>query len=146
MIPPAIKRLMPSLDIAGGTPESTATCSLDDLRRLLALALAEVNVDEVWYLAQYPDVREGVESGRSGSATDHFLNSGYLEGRLPEDPAVDEEWYKAANADVAAAIRQGKYRNAKAHYIESGYAEGRQPQPSARAYLARLAAARSAAR
>jgi len=138
MIPVAIKRLMPSLTIEGTAANSKVGCTLEDLRRLLSLALSEVSVDEAWYLRQYPDVRDGIAKGATPSAADHYLNSGYLEGRLPSEPAVDEEWYKAANADVAAAIRQGKYRDAKAHYVEIGYREGRQAQPAGRAYLSRL--------
>jgi hypothetical protein len=132
VIPPSIRQLMPSLVIEGGyTPSSKVTCNLTDLRAVLQTALASVEVDEEWYLRQYPDVREGISDGTSLSATEHYRNCGYFEGRLPTEPDVDEEWYKAANSDVAAGIREGRYRDARAHYIQSGYLEGRQPRPSA---------------
>jgi len=129
-IPPSVKQLMPSLVIEGGyTPSAKVTCNLTDLRAIVHMALAAVEVDEEWYLRQYPDVREGIRDGTSLSATEHYRNCGYFEGRLPSQPDVDEEWYKATNSDVAAGIREGRFRNATAHYIESGYVEGRQPRP-----------------
>lgn len=139
-IPPSIKQMMPSLVIEGEyTPTTRVTCTLTDLRRVAQSALASVEVDEVWYLRQYPDVREGVSNGTSLSATEHYQNCGFFEGRLPAEPDVDEEWYKATNADVAAGIREGKYRDAKTHYIRSGYLDGRQPRPSAGRSFARPA-------
>ncbi len=132
---------MPSLVIEGGyAPNAIVTCTLTDLRALLQLALADVEVDEAWYLEQYPDVAKGVADGSSVSATEHYRNCGYFEGRLPSEPTVDEEWYRATNADVASGIRQGKYRNAAEHFIKSGYIEGRQTQPSSRISLARPSA------
>jgi hypothetical protein len=138
-VPPSIKQLMPSLVIQGGfTPTSTVTCTLTDLRAVVQTALVSVEVDEQWYLQQYPDVREGIRDGTSISATEHYRNCGFFEGRLPARPDVDEEWYKATNADVAAGIREGRYRDATSHYITSGYLEGRQPRPSSGRSFSRL--------
>lgn len=131
-VPPSVKQLMPSLVIEGGyTPSAKATCNLTDLRAIVQMALASVAVNEEWYLRQYPDVREAIRNETSMSATEHYRNCGYFEGRLPEEPDLDEEWYKASNSDVVTGIREGRYRNAKTHYIESGYLEGRQPRPGA---------------
>jgi hypothetical protein len=134
-IPPSVRQLMPSLVIEGEyTPTTKVTCTLTDLRAVVQLALGSVEVDEEWYLEQYPDVRQGVRDGTSASATEHYRNCGFFEGRLPAEPDVDEEWYKATNADVAAGIREGRFRDARTHYIRSGYMEGRQPRPSGRSF------------
>ena len=126
---------MPTLQVSGWAADSPVSFTMDDFRRLLALALARVEVDEAWYLRQYPDVREGIARGETPSATDHYRNSGFLEGRLPADPTIDEEWYTAVNADVATAIKSGLYRDAKQHFIECGYGEGRVAQPGERPLL-----------
>lgn len=131
-LPPPVSRLLPSL--AGSGPladDAKVTLTMREVRELLDMALAAVQVDEEWYLRQYPDVREGVAKGGGQSATSHYRHHGYLEGRLPADPPIDEDWYRATNPDVAAGIRQGKFRTAKEHYLQNGYREGRSPQPDA---------------
>ena len=132
MIPVPIRQLMPSLQVSGWTATSEVTFTLEDLRRLVALALARIEVDEAWYLRQYPDVQEGIDRGEAQSATDHYRNTGFLEGRLPAEPVIDEDWYRAVNADVAAAVRSGLYPDGKQHFIEAGYVEGRLGQPGGR--------------
>jgi hypothetical protein len=42
-----------------------------------------VMVDENWYLAEYPDVSDGVKSKHFASGQDHFEIFGYREGRYP---------------------------------------------------------------
>lgn len=132
-LPPPIKRLMPTLVIEGGySPDAKVNCSLSDLRALVQLALADVQVDEAWYLQQYPDVAAGVANGTSTSGSEHYRNCGYLEGRLPSEPVVDEPWYLSTNSDVAAAVREGRYKSGQDHFIKAGYASGRRPQPASR--------------
>ncbi|HEV2301414.1 MAG TPA: hypothetical protein VGR91_07580 [Stellaceae bacterium] len=127
--PPPVSRLLPSLAASGPLPDETkVTLSMGEVRALLDRALAAVEVDENWYLRQYPDVRDGIARGANQSAAEHYRHHGYLESRLPSDPAIDEDWYRASNPDVATGIRQGKFRTAKEHYIRNGYSEGRAPQ------------------
>ncbi|HTT79238.1 MAG TPA: hypothetical protein VMF86_06125, partial [Stellaceae bacterium] len=110
-LPPHVQRLLPSLAIDGGfTPGATVTLSFADFQALLKRALADVEIDEAWYLRQYSDVREGVARGDSASAAEHFRNCGYLEGRMPAEPQVDEIWYRARNPDVSAGIRAGTFK------------------------------------
>lgn len=130
-LPPPVRSLMSSLVIDGGrTSGGKVTLSFPDFQALLKLALAEVQVDETWYLRQYPDVREGIANGEIVSAAEHFRSWGYLESRLPADPIVDEIWYRAQNPDVLASIRDGTFKDAKEHYIQCGYREGRPSGPS----------------
>jgi hypothetical protein len=133
-VPPYVDRLLPSLAAGGPLPDdATVTLTMREVRALLDMALAGVEVDEAWYLRQYPDVRDGIARGGHQSAAQHYRHHGYLEGRLPADPAVDEDWYRATNPDVAAGIRQGKLRSGKEHYLQNGYKEGRAPHPEPRA-------------
>ena len=127
-LPPSIRVLAPSLSLDHNS--KTATLSLDDFRRLIALALDSVVVDEDWYIARYSDVREDVQaSGSKSYAIEHYRTHGFLEGRLPHDPMVDEEWYRKSYPDIDEAIRLGRETDAKSHFIKQGYQEGRKPGP-----------------
>lgn len=55
----------------------------DDFKGLLRKLLHAAEVDEEWYRSQYPDVDQAIRSGAVKSAHDHFVTSGYFEGRLP---------------------------------------------------------------
>lgn len=90
---------------------------------------AYTTVDADWYLAQYPDVRAAVQTGRFRSAKDHYRKDGFKENRLPVRPQVDEEYYLQANPDVAEAVRAGKVKSGYDHYLAFGYAERRKPSP-----------------
>lgn len=97
------------------------------LLELLRMILAEVRVDEKWYLATYGDVAAAVQSGEMRSARDHYIRAGYFENRLPRPVKVDEEWYAEAYPDVVAAIRAGAFPSGQAHFERNGYKEGRLP-------------------
>ena len=127
-----IKRQLPSLRISSGredVADGAITLSIEDLRKLLRIALAGVEVDEKWYLTQVPELGNAIEVGAFESAAEHYHVHGYLEGRLPKKPTVDEEFYCQAYPDIAQAIRSGKLKSAYEHYLRSGYAEGRNPTP-----------------
>src|SRR5271157_1338586 len=89
--------------------------------------VARILVDEAWYLAQYPDVREAVECGDVGDAAEHYRRSGYYEHRMPYAIEVDEAWYLAQYADVRDAVAQGVFVSGIAHFYEVGFREGRLP-------------------
>lgn len=97
---------------------------------LMRGALASVSVDEKWYLERNPDVRMAVEAGRLRSARQHFVEAGYLEGRLPFAIRVDEQFYLETNPDVRAAFERGAILSAQAHFEETGCREGRSPSVS----------------
>lgn len=125
-----------SFSIAKGTVRSVAwpvSWGLDAYNWLDADADSDTNrnaaVDSEWYLAQYPDVRAAVQSGKIKSAEEHYRSNGYLEKRFPSKPKVDEQYYLRANPDVAAAVKKGQFESGYQHYFNNGYREGRKPSP-----------------
>jgi hypothetical protein len=95
---------------------------------LLRHVLAQVDVDEDWYLASYNDVAEAVRTGSLKSARTHYVRAGYFENRLPRPIQVHEDWYLAEYPDVADAIRNGAFASATHHFESDGFKEGRLPQ------------------
>ena len=85
--------------------------------------------DPVWYRVEYPDIGAEVANGAITDELEHFLESGYEEGRTPAYFDVDEEWYLTRFPDVADAIASGVVEDADEHYNEVGYGEGRAPSP-----------------
>lgn len=158
MIPPSIKKLVPSLKIANGKKagqetatidlgdlkklfptlevsvdsedplRGSATMSVDDLRKILGVALADVEVDAAWYVTQVPNLRQALQRGNFKSVEDHYVKHGYLEARLPVRPIVDEKFYLKNNPDVASGIQSGDIKSGFDHYVRNGYAEGRPPK------------------
>ena len=127
-VPPfeKFKELMTFSNVQG---ELTARMTYADFRSLIRGLLGTVDVDEELYLNQYPDVTEEIRKGTIKSPKDHFLSSGYFEGRLPFPIPVDEAWYLEQNPGVAKAIARGTLKSAQQHFNDSGYREGRLPSP-----------------
>nr|WP_279308104.1 calcium-binding protein [Niveispirillum sp. BGYR6] len=90
-----------------------------------------VQVDEVWYLAQNPDVAKAVAQGVLESGAQHFQLRGQLEGRQPNSHSdhlgngFSESAYLDRNPDVRAAVVQGFFSSGYQHYQLAGRAEGR---------------------
>lgn len=105
------------------------TLPLPVVSALLRELFAATGFDEQDYLARYPDVRELVRSKQDQTAVEHFVNSGFFEGRLANCAPVAEEWYRKRNPDVWQAIKKGQFKDAKEHYFTSGANEGRAPSP-----------------
>ncbi|WP_146287318.1 hypothetical protein [Gemmobacter aquaticus] len=101
----------------------------EEFENLLRRLLHAIEIDEEWYRRAYPDVDQAIRDGAVKSARDHFLNSGYFEGRLPSEVKVDEAWYLATYPDIAEAVRAGSVPSARQHFLSFGYAEGRLPSP-----------------
>lgn len=125
LVPPAPETLLPSLQRKG----TIVSCSAEDLQKLLYLVLAFIEVDEVWYLSQYPDVKKGVADRTIESAGDHYRRAGYWEGRMPFSPVVDEQWYLKQYPDVRSAVQRGLVKDARSHFLQAGHKEGRMPRP-----------------
>jgi hypothetical protein len=120
-----LNTLLPSVKIKDGS----ISLSVSDLRKVIEIALSGVKVDEKWYLGQVPELRREMPRGKFQSVSDHYYAHGYLEGRLPERPAVDEYYYLRSYPDVADAVKAGQVKSAFDHYIQNGYREGRLPMP-----------------
>lgn len=100
------------------------------LKLILHLIAAALPFDDDFYREQYPDVDEAVKSGEVPSARTHFIQEGYLEGRLAVKPEVDERFYVDTYPDVAVAIQNQQIVSAYEHYIRYGHNEGRAANPS----------------
>jgi hypothetical protein len=124
---PPFEVLKNTFDIAAVKGELKVSASYEDFVRLVRFIISSVEVDEDWYLKRYPDVAKAIQEGKIVSARRHFIDDGYLEGRLPFRPHVDEEWYLAENSDVAKGVRARKIESAFIHFIDNGYKEGRLP-------------------
>ena len=94
---------------------------------LMAASLADVEVDEAWYLMAYPDIGAAIASGAITSVQQHYVNFGYFEHRLPHEILVDDAWYLQAHPDVKDAIAAKLYASAQEHYMAAGFREGRLP-------------------
>jgi len=119
-----LKDLVPSAKIEG----QKVTLSLSDFHELVLPQISALKVDEVFYKARYPDVALAIIKGEIKSAREHFLASGFLEGRFPCKPDLDEAWYLQTYPDVAEGIRRGAHKSALDHYIGAGHYEGRLPK------------------
>jgi hypothetical protein len=122
---PVIKKLFRRQKEYGGR-ESVQALTANAMSRLIELAIGP-SFDEEFYLQKYPDVRRAIADGKIASGIQHYLSSGFYEGRMPCDFQVDEEWYLATYPDVTNAIEGGKYESAKQHFKECGFIEGRAP-------------------
>jgi len=122
---PPFKVLKQRLAVAAvrGVPKVNST--YDEILEIISLLLRGVEVDEKWYLTQYPHLATALEEGLIKSARNHFVHSGYFEGRLPGEPEFDEAWYLEQYPDVAEGIARGEIQSARQHFLEYGYEEGR---------------------
>ena len=109
--------------------ELTITASHEQFTAMIREFIESVEVDEAWYLTQYPGIADAIRDGIVASAKDHFLHNGYFEGRLPHLIKVDEKWYCEQNPDVVASLAAGTIESGQQHFIENGYREGRRPYP-----------------
>ncbi|RXH06467.1 methyltransferase domain-containing protein [Bradyrhizobium guangzhouense] len=128
---PHVSKAFPALFSLVKADQYSAERILDEIKLLLKLYISGWSFDERFYLETYADVAEAVRSGRTTSGHQHFLDVGYLEGRLPIDPPIDAEWYLKAYPDIAAALQKNLIRSARSHFIFNGYREGRLPSPKA---------------
>ena len=109
--------------------ELTVSATYTQFTGLVRTLLQFIEVDEAWYLKQYPDVAEAIRNGIVTSAREHFINDGYFEGRIPFLIEVDEAWYLEQNPGVAEFIARGELESAQQHFNDNGYRESRKPFP-----------------
>ena len=109
--------------------ELTVSASYAQFAVLIRTLLQGIEVDEDWYLKQYPDVAEAIREKVIKSAKEHFLNDGYFEGRVPFLIKVDEAWYLEQYPGIAECVSRGELQSAQQHFNDYGYREGRKPFP-----------------
>ncbi len=119
--------LDPNPESGQGDGGSIAMMSEETIMGVVKLLLRGADVDEDWYRTTYPDVAEAINKGVFRSAKQHFIDSGYVEGRLPGEMPVDEKWYLAAYPDVADGVEDGLFSSCAEHFRLYGYSEGRIP-------------------
>lgn len=107
--------------------ELRVTLSYEDFIKIVKQLLTGTPIDEDWYMTRYEDVAKALRSGEIKSAREHFIEHGYVEGRLPGPITVDEKWYLERYPDVAESVRRGVDASAQAHFDRDGYREGRLP-------------------
>ena len=116
-----------SVEITSVKGELRVNVSYDSFIEILRSIISDIDLDEEWYLTEYPDIAEAVRTGKLVSARQHFIDDGYFEGRLPFPMQVDERWYLEQNPDVAENVRKGLLSSGQQHFAEDGYREGRLP-------------------
>jgi hypothetical protein len=124
---PPFSMVRSSLELSQRGDTTYASVAYDRLLQILAAMIADIDVDEAWYLTRYQDVADAIATGKAASAKEHFINHGFFEGRQPYRMLIDEAWYLRKNPDVAESVRLGALASAQAHFDENGYNEGRLP-------------------
>ncbi len=124
---PPFDLLRRSVEITTVRGELRVSISYDEFIKILRQMIAGIEVDEEWYLTEYPDIGQAVKDGLLASAKQHFIEDGYFEGRLPFPMKVTEEWYLQQNPDVAESVEKGVVGSGQQHFNEDGYREGRLP-------------------
>jgi hypothetical protein len=114
------------LGLEGDLPDQFKV-TREQLIALISTLLRGVEIDEQWYLAEYPDIKQAIERGKIASARDHFIKHGYREGRHAVRVKVDESFYLRTHPDVAEGIEVGEIRSAQEHFDDHGRDEGRLP-------------------
>jgi hypothetical protein len=112
----------------GGDGTGDVTISRQLLEFLLRCVLDRTGFDEQQYQKCNPDVAAAIKQRKMHSGREHFVKTGYFEGRSG-GVHVDEAWYLARNPDVAAAKKAGKFESAADQYRLSGASEWRVPNP-----------------
>lgn len=139
---PHIDLLLQSMRITRDRLNSRSKVAIDTrlLRTLLLVLVEQMPFDPTFYLAGNDDVAAAYESGAITDLRQHFVESGFVEGRFGAAPMVDEAFYADNYKDIGAAIRRGDVVSASEHYVLTGAAEGRVPCEALRPSVQRWAA------
>ena len=124
---PPFGRIRDLAELSQRRGKTVVSFEYEQFIEILSAMIADIDVDEAWYLGRYLDVAEAISAGKLTSAKEHFIRNGYFEGRLPYKMVVDDTWYLSKNPDVAENVRIGAVGSAQAHFDEDGYREGRMP-------------------
>ena len=126
---PHIDLLTQSMRITRERLNSRSKIAIDAklLRLVLQQLVSHLPFSEAFYRATYADIDAAAASGAIPDLHQHFVDTGFFEGRMGAPPDVDEAYYLATYPDVASAIQRGDVASGAEHYVRSGAAEGRIP-------------------
>lgn len=110
------------VDLIGG---GNVTVSAKFLRILIAELLKTVEFDQDWYARTNPDVEGARLAGDIKSLHEHFLATGYFEGRLPHKLPFDPQFYRRHYRDIAETFPASDPEGMEDHFLSTGFFEGR---------------------
>jgi hypothetical protein len=113
------------------------------LLRFVALA---ADFDEATYLKENPDLADAHEAGQIGNLRQHFIESGFFEGRKAAASKFDEDWYLKTYPDVADSVKEGVIASGRSHFLVRGEIEMRSPNEESLPWMQAWAEAFSRAR
>src|SRR3546814_5649631 len=91
------------------------------LRKLIEAALEGVEFDEKWYLKQYGDIADAHRKGQIVNLREHFITSGYFEGRRPSGRHFDARWRSEEHTSELQSLMRISYAvfclTKKKHYM-----------------------------
>ncbi len=136
---PHIDLLLQSLRISRDRLNSRSKVAIDTrlLRTLLQSLVRQMPFDPHFYLAENADIATAHKSGQIVDLHQHYVESGFFEGRQGAAIVVDETYYAETYPDIGEAIRRGDVASAAEHYTRSGAAEGRMPSAQLRPEIER---------
>jgi hypothetical protein len=118
-------------------PKAEVIISNKLFRLLVEAALSNAPFDERSYVTTNPDIADAIRRGKVASGRQHYLSSGYFEGRDTGHAGFDETWYLQRYPDVQLAVQRGESATGLEHYRGPGIREWRSPNRAAEADIAR---------
>lgn len=113
---------IPAADLAGS---GNVQVSKKFLRTLIGELVKSLRFDQQWYAKTYPDVESARLAGDVESLDEHFIESGYFEGRLPAELPFDPQWYRMHYRDIEENSPESDPESMRNHFLAKGYFEGR---------------------
>jgi hypothetical protein len=95
------------------------------IKLLIEEVVSRIYFDDDYYYRNNPDVAEALRTGKVTSLQEHFIHTGYFEGRRPSPLYVDSAWYVSNYPDIAEALARGEVASATRHFEDRGLQEGR---------------------
>ena len=115
---------------AAALDDTTVTVNAEGLSFLLRELARHQPFDPEFYAESYPDIEAARMAGKVADLHEHFVRSGFIEGRLPADPPFDPVWYVQHYPDIATAIPANDIAALRNHFITAGLIEGRAGTPA----------------
>lgn len=131
---PHIDLLLQALRVNRDRLNSKSKIAIDAklLKALIQTMIASSPFSEEFYKQNYPDLAAAHAAGLIPDLHQHFVETGYFEGRFGAPPPVDEAFYTSTYKDVGQAVLKGDVASGTEHYLRSGASEGRIPNEEIR--------------